>query len=292
MPSGSARNRQPSRSSKATPWASRCCLASSRVQERRSSKPVWSCPGCPPSISSSAYGSSSQERSARPSSRERSVSPNWIAHRGAASSTSATRSATWSMRRRAITRPPFRRQALGLVLGDRERHVERVGRHLQLVARARQVDVPGLDGVGQPPEAGDLHLDDVADLHRARVRRRAAEQHVAGLERDDPAEVRELVGHGEQQVVHRGLLHGLAVHDGAEREARRVELRSGHELRAHGEEAVLPLDPQHRPPVGVAEVVQPDVVGRQVARDVVERLVLRDALHAAADDAPRTRPRS
>ena len=67
---------------------------------------------------------------------------------------------------------------------------------------------------------GDLDLDDVARLHRPRVRGRAREDHVAGLERDQPAEVGELVGDGEEEVVGRRLLHDLAVEVGAEREAR------------------------------------------------------------------------
>ena len=50
------------------------------------------------------------------------------------------------------------------------------------------------------------------------------------------------------------------------------------------EEPVLALDAEHRAAVGVPEVVHPHVVRARVARDVDERLVERDALHAAADD--------
>ena len=43
--------------------------------------------------------------------------------------------------------------------------------------------------------------------HRPRVRRRAREDHVTGLERDQAAQVGELVGDREQEVVGRRLLH-------------------------------------------------------------------------------------
>ena len=86
-------------------------------------------------------------------------------------------------------------------------------------------------------------------------------------------EVGELVGDREEQVVRRRLLHDLAVEIGAQRVRRRVELGGRHELGPERQEAVLPLHAQHRAAVGVAEVVQADVVRAGVAGDVVERLV-------------------
>ena len=47
------------------------------------------------------------------------------------------------------------------------------GGHVELVAGPGEVDVPLDHGVREPPEPVDLHLDDVARLHRPRVRGRA-----------------------------------------------------------------------------------------------------------------------
>ena len=110
--------------------------------------------------------------------------------------------------------------------------MERLGRDLHLLARTGKVDVPFLDRVRQAPDPGDLHLDHVARPHRARVRRRAREDHVTGLERDQAAQVGELVGDREQKVVGRRLLHDSAVEVGPEDVVGRIELRGGHELGA------------------------------------------------------------
>ena len=136
----------------------------------------------------------------------------------------ATRRPTWSIRPRRIRRAAFQNHALRLVLGDRERDVERLGRDLELLARPGEVDVPLLDRVRQPAEPRDLDLDDVSRAHRPRVRRRAREHDVARLERDRPAEVGELVGDAEEQVVGGRLLDDVAVQVRAEREVGRVEL--------------------------------------------------------------------
>ena len=188
--------------------------------------------------------------------------------------------------------PAFRHPPLGLVLGDRERDVERLRGDLELLARPGEVDVPLLDVFVQPAEAGDLDLDDVAGAHRPRVRGRAGEHDVAGLERDRPAQVGELVRDREEEVARGRLLDDVAVQVGAEREVGRVELGRGDELRAEREEAVLPLDAQHRAAVGVPEVVHADVVRAGVAGDVGERVLERDALHPLARRRPRARPRS
>ena len=121
------------------------------------------------------------------------------------------------------------------------------------------------------PRSVDLDLDHVARLHRPRVGGRAGEDDVARLQGDQPAEVGEQVGDRPDQVGGRTLLDDLAVQVGADLEVGRVELGGGHQLRADRAEAVLALDPQHRAAVGVAEVVEADVVGRGVAGDVVER---------------------
>ena len=94
-----------------------------------------------------------------------------------------------------------RRPLLGLVLGHRQRDVQRLGASprggapTSSSSRSSSTIV-----VAQPADAVDLDLDDVAGLDRPRVRRRAGEQHVAGLERDQPRDVGDLVGEREQQV--------------------------------------------------------------------------------------------
>src|SRR4029079_6473955 len=90
--------------------------------------------------------------------------------------------------------------------------VERLRGDLQLLARAREVDVPLLDGVRETAEAGDLDLDDLARTHWSRVRRRSGENDIPGLERDHPAEVGQLVRDAEEQVAGHRLLHHGTLH--------------------------------------------------------------------------------
>ena len=69
----------------------------------------------------------------------------------------------------------------------------------------------------EPADPLDLDLDQVARLDRPRVGRRPGQQHVAGLERDQPRDVGDLVGEGEDQVVAGvPLLDLLAVDEGAD----------------------------------------------------------------------------
>ena len=142
----------------------RCARASSSEQSRASSKREVVVARASPSTSSRQYGSSLQASSARPPSRERSTRPNWSCQRADASSRSATRRQTWSSRWSRITARALGDHPLGLVLGDRERDVQRLRRDLHLLAGAGEVDVPFLDRVRQPADARDLDLDDVARL--------------------------------------------------------------------------------------------------------------------------------
>ena len=68
------------------------------------------------------------------------------------------------------------------------------------------------DPVRQPPDPVHLDLDEVAGLHGPRVRRRPGEEHVAGLERDQPREVGEHVRERPEQLARVPLLDDLAVH--------------------------------------------------------------------------------
>src|SRR5215217_9441845 len=185
---------------------------------------------------------------------------------------------------RTRSSPAFlRHHSLGLVLRDGQCDVQGVGRGLWLYAGASKVHVPLLDGVAEASDALDLHLDYVAWLHRPGVGRGSGKDYVAGLERDQPAQISKLVGDGEDQVVRAALLNDLAVEVGPEGEIFRVELLSRHKLGPEGQKPVLPLDPQHRTPVRMPEIVQPDIVGARVAGDVREHLLHRHPLHATPD---------
>ncbi len=154
----------------------------------------------------------------------------------------------------------------------------------ELLARPAQVDVPVHHAVLEPAEAGHLDGDRVAGLHRPRVGRRAGEDDVAGLERDQPAQVGQQIGDRPDQVGGRALLDDRAVQERAEVEVGRVEVGRRGERGADRAEAVLALHPQHRAAVGVAEVVQADVVCGGVAGHVAERLGLGHAVHPPPDD--------
>ena len=94
------------------------------------------------------------------------------------------------------------RHALGLLLGHGERDVDRVRRHVELLAGAAQVDVPLDDACSRAARGPSISTSTTSP---GSIGREFAgvprEQDVAGLERDQPAEVGELVGDREEQVV-------------------------------------------------------------------------------------------
>ena len=160
---------------------------------------------------------------------------------------------------------------LGLLLGDGQRDVQGLGGDRRLLAHRLQLTVELDDRVLQAPDPLDLHRHRVAHLHGPRVRGRAGEQDVAGLERDQPADVRDLVGEGEHQVAAGvALLRELAVDVGAQDEVLGVDVGGVHQRRPQRAEAVLALDAEHRSPVGVPEVVDAPVVGDRVAAHVAQ----------------------
>ena len=111
---------------------------------------------------------------------------------------------------------------------------------------------------------------------------RAGQQDVAGLERDQPRDVGDLVGDAEEEVVPVWrLLDELAVDEGAQPRSSGSTSRGVDERGPERAEAVLALDAQHRAAVGVAEVVDAEVVGDRVA-------ARRSAARRAAD-TPRQR---
>jgi len=127
------------------------------------------------------------------------------------------------------------------------------------------------DRVAEHAEALDLDLDDVARLHRARVRRRSGEDHVARYERDRSGDVGDEVVHVPGHLVGRAVLTHLAVHERADRLA--VEVPVVDEPGPQRAQRVRALYPQHRPGVRVAEIVQAEVVRDGVPGDVSTRLL-------------------
>ena len=131
---------------------------------------------------------------------------------------------------------------LGLVLGHRQGDVKRLGADLGRRADLLELAVGLDDRVREAADPLDLDLDDVAGLDRARVRRRAGEQDVAGLERDQPRDVGDLVGEREEQVgAGVALLDLLAVDEGAHGQVGRVDVGGVDQLGPSGQKPSWPL---------------------------------------------------
>jgi hypothetical protein len=135
--------------------------------------------------------------------------------------------------------------------------------------------------VSQPAEPVHLDLHHVAGLDRPGVGRGAGQQHVAGQQRDRAGDVGHQVVHVPAHLVGGPVLHDRAVDVGAQVLA--AEVPAGDQPGAERRHRVRPLDPQHRPGVGVAEVVQAEVVRDGVPRDVIARLSGGDAPARAPD---------
>ena len=142
-------------------------------------------------------------------------------------------------------------------------------------------DGPGHDVVLQPAQSVDLDLDHVARLDRPGVGRGTGEQHVAGQQGDRPGDVGDQVVHVPRHLVGGPVLHHGAVDVGAQPLA--AEVPAGDQPGAERRHRVRALHPQHGTGVGVAEVVQAEVVRDRVARDVVPGLLRGDAPAGAAD---------
>ncbi len=140
---------------------------------------------------------------------------------------------------------------------------------------------PGDDVVGQPAQPVHLDLDHVAGLDRPGVRGRSRQQHVARAEGDGAGDVGDQVVHVPLHLVGGAVLREPAVDIGAQPLA--VEVPAGDESRAERGHRVRALDAQHRPGIGVAEVMQPEVVGDRVAGDKVAGLCRRDTAAGTPD---------
>jgi hypothetical protein len=112
------------------------------------------------------------------------------------------------------------------------------------------------------PGRAHLNLDQVAGAHHRRAGRGAGEDHVARLERGQPGYVGDDVGEREQQVVAADrVLPELAVDPRPQRDALRVDRAGVEQGRAERGEPVDALGPDVGPLVGVAQVVDAEVVG-------------------------------
>src|SRR5215218_1422685 len=151
-------------------------------------------------------------------------------------------------------------------------------RAVMRATRTKAISALLLDGVGQGAEAVDLDGDLVTVLEQdlrvpedADAGWGAGRDEVAGLERDDPADVGDDVGDREDHLGGRGVLHRLAVAAAADAQLLGiVDLLARDEPRADRAEGVGRL--AARPlAVGELQVAGADVVEADVALDVIQR---------------------
>src|SRR5581483_4243331 len=138
------------------------------------------------------------------------------------------------------------------------------------------------DAVAEHAEPLHLDLDDVAGLDGPGVGRRAREDDVARHQCDRPRDVGDEVVHVPDHLVGGAVLADLAVH--VRPDALAVKVPVVHEAGTERAERVGALHAQHRSGIGVAEVVQAEVVRDGEARDELGRLVRRDVAALAPDD--------
>src|SRR5438093_5571754 len=127
------------------------------------------------------------------------------------------------------------------------------------------------DAVPQGAEALDLDLHDIAGLDRPRVGRRPRQDDVAWHERDGPGDVGNQVVHVPYHLVGVPVLLHLAVDQGADPLG--VEVPVGHQSWSERAERVGALHPEHGTGIGIAEVVEPEVVPDRVSGDVLAGLI-------------------
>src|SRR5262245_24712608 len=142
-----------------------------------------------------------------------------------------------------------------------------------------------LDPVLEAAEPLDLDLDPVAGLQElvapgSDARGRAGEDDVAGMQRGEARQVRDLLGGGEDHLARVRVLLHYAVHPKADGEALRIgDLRGGRDPRT---ERAAPFEALVRGPVEMewiaggqraapAKIARGEIVGDRIARDMVER---------------------
>ena len=145
------------------------------------------------------------------------------------------------------------------------------------------------DGAAQPagglvPRA-DLDLDHVAGGHDGRAGGRAGEDHVAGFQGEQAGQVGHDVAEAEQHVLGRpGVLGQVPVDPGLQAQLREVDAPGIDQPGAERGEAVDPLGPDVGAAVGVAQVVDAEVVRGREVRHAGPPVGPADPASAAADD--------
>src|SRR5439155_4203969 len=142
-------------------------------------------------------------------------------------------------------------------------------------------DVALHDRVAKRPEPFDLDLYDVSGFDRARMRRRAGQDDVAGRQRDRPRDVCDQVVHVPDHLVGVPRLRGRAIDPRLDRLV--VEVPVVHEARSEWAQGVRALHTEHRARIGVAEVVEAEVVRDREAADERPDVVRADVLRLPTD---------
>ncbi len=132
---------------------------------------------------------------------------------------------------------------------------------------------------------GDLDLHHVAGAHHGRAGGRAGQDDVAGFQRDQPGQVGDEVAEAEQHVLGRpGVLGQVPVDPGAQADRGQVDGARVDQAGAERGEAVDPLGPHVGAPVGVAQVVDAEVVRGGDPGHVVPAVRAADPAGPAPDD--------
>ena len=145
------------------------------------------------------------------------------------------------------------------------------------------------DGTAQPAgrlvAGADLDLHHVTGLHHGRAGRGAGEDHVAWFQGEQPGQVGDDVAEAEQHVLRGpGVLGQFPVDPGAQAQLGQLDAPGIDQPRADRGEAVDALGPHVGAAVGVAQVIDAEVVGGRDLVYVIPPVSRADVAGAAADD--------
>ena len=137
------------------------------------------------------------------------------------------------------------------------------------------------DPIGELSQSLNPDADDVSRLDRTRAGRRSAENDITGQQGDGPRQVGDQVMHVPLHLVGVARLCHGPIHESLDRLVPKVPVV--HQTRPDRTERVGALHSQHRARVGVAEVVEPVVVGDGVPPDVITGFAVCDVAADTAD---------